>query len=133
MVNTNKLDFEIVSLMYFCFLFTVRKSMESLVPIVRSDNHIESILHREDQSIMNILDLFIKSNSGIHVMRAIEPNLRLGRILKSHLNTTNSVPRCEFWDTDQNSKCLRIASRKQIGDALIKYQSKSSDNVIIKK
>lgn len=107
--------------------------MESLVPIVRSDNHIESILHREDQSITNILDLFIKSNSGIHVMRAIEPNLRLGRIIKNHLNTTNSIPRCEFWDTDQSSKCLRIASRKQIGDALIKYQSKPSDNININK
>lgn len=106
----------------FFTLFPVRKSMESLVPIVRSDNHIESIFHREDQSILNILDLFIKSNSGIHVMRAIEPNLRLGRIIKNYLNVTNSVPQCEVWNTDKNSKCIRIASRKQIGDALIKYK-----------
>lgn len=96
--------------------------MESLVPIVRSDNHIESIVHREDQSIVNILDLFIKSNSGIHVMRAIEPNLRLGRIIRNYLNVSNSVPQCELWDTDQSFKCLHIASRKQIGDALIKYK-----------
>lgn len=88
--------------------------MESLVPIVRSDNHIENILHREDQSIMNILDLFIKSKLGIHVMRAIEPNLRI----KYHLNETNPIPPC-----DQNSKCIRIASRKQIGDVLIKYSA----------
>lgn len=96
--------------------------MESLVPIVRSDNHIESIFQREDQSIGNILDLFIKSNSGIHVMRAIEPNLRLGRTIKNYLNVSNSMPQCELWDTDQSSKCLRVASRKQIGDALIKYK-----------
>lgn len=114
------------------FALTVRKSMESVVPIVRSDNHIESILRREDQSITNILDLFIKSNSGIHVMRAIEPNLRLGRIIKNYLNVTSSVPRCEFWDTVESEKCLRIASRKQIGDALIKYQSKQSDNANVK-
>lgn len=105
--------------------------MESMVPIVRNDNLIDSILQREDQSIRNILDLFIKSNSGIHVMRAIEPNLRLGRIVKNYLNATNVVPQCELWDTDQSSKCVRIASRKQIGDALIKYQSKQSDTVNI--
>lgn len=101
--------------------------MESLVPIVRNDNLIDTILHREDQSVRNILDLFIKSNSGIHVMRAIEPNIHLGRIVKNYLNTTNVVPQCELWNTDQSSKCVRIASRKQIGDALIKYQSKQSD------
>lgn len=105
--------------------------MESLVPIVRNDNLIESILHREDQSIRNILDLFIKSNSGIHVMRAIEPNLRFGRIIKNYLNTSTVVPQCEFWNTDQRSKCARIASRKQIGDALIKYHSKLNDAVDI--
>ncbi|XP_031631958.1 chondroitin sulfate glucuronyltransferase [Contarinia nasturtii] len=103
---------------------TVRKAMESQVPIARSDNHIESILLREDQTIMNILDLFIKSKSGIHVMRAIEPNLRLGRTIKNYLNATNTIPQCELWDTDQSSKCLRIASRKQIGDSIIKYQNK---------
>lgn len=103
--------------------------MESLVPIVRSDNYIETILHRDDQSIKNVLDLFIKSNTGIHVMRAIEPSLRLGRFIKNYLNETNSIPRCAFWDTDQSAKCLRIASRKQIGDALIKFQNKQIDNV----
>lgn len=103
--------------------------MESLVPIVRSDNYIESILHREDQSITNVLDLFIKSNTGIHVMRAIEPNLRFGRLIKNYLNETNSIPRCAFWDTDQSAKCLRIASRKQIGDALIKFQNRQIDHV----
>lgn len=103
--------------------------MESLVPIVRSDNHIEAILHREDQSINNILDLFIKSNTGIHVMRAIEPNIRFGRTIKNYLNETSSIARCEFRDSDQSGKCIRIASRKQIGDALIKYQTKQSDSV----
>lgn len=80
---------------------------------------------------MNILDLFIKSNSGIHVMRAIEPNIRFGRTIKNYLNTTQSVPRCEHWNTDENRKCTRIASRKQIGDALIKYQDKHQSGVHI--
>lgn len=56
-------------------------------------------------------------------MRAIEPNLRFGRKIKNHLDTTKSIPFCEFWQTNHDSKCVRLASRKQIGDAFIKYQN----------
>lgn len=101
--------------------------MERFVPIVRYDNQIENLLNRDDQSIANILDLFMKSNSGIHIMRAIEPNIRFGRILRNYLNVTNSIPKCEFWNTDKATKCIRIASRKHLGDAIIKFQSKQSD------
>lgn len=101
--------------------------MERFVPIVRFDNQIENLLNRDDQSIANILDLFMKSNSGIHIMRAIEPNIRFGRILRNYLNVTNSIPKCEFWNTDKAAKCIRIASRKHLGDAIIKFQSKQSD------
>lgn len=121
-------SFEFIKISFQIFL-TVRKSMDPLVPIIRSDNQIENILYREDQSIMNILDLFIKSNSGIHIMRAIEPNLRFGRIVKNYLNVSNQIPHCEYFGTENSSKCVRIASRKQIGDAIIKYQSKQSDSV----
>lgn len=102
----------------------MRKSLERFVPIVRTDNDIASIIHREDQSITNILDFFVKSNSNIHVMRAIEPNIRFGRIVRNYLNSTKSVPQCDLWQTDDSSKCVRIASRKQIGDALIKFEDK---------
>lgn len=105
--------------------------MEKFVPIVRFDNQIENLLNRDDQSITNILDLFIKSTSGIHIMRAIEPNLRFGRILRNYLNVTNSIPKCEFWNTDKDAKCIRVASRKHLGDALIKLQSKQSDTANI--
>lgn len=105
--------------------------MESLVPIVRFDSQIEHLLNRDDQSIANILDLFIKSNTGIHIMRGIEPNLRFGRFLRNHLNVTNSIPKCEFRNTVNDSKCVQIASRKQIGDALIKFQSKQRDTANI--
>lgn len=102
----------------------MRKSLQNLVPIVRSDNDIDSILERKDQSISNIFALFIKSDSNIHVMRAIEPNLRFGRFIKNYLDNTKNVPHCDLWQTDDSPKCIRIASRKQIGDALIKYQDK---------
>lgn len=110
-------------------LFSVRKLLEANVPIVRNDNDIDSIFHRTDQAITNILDIFIKANNGIHVMRAIEPNLRFGRTIKNYLNATQSIPHCEYWNTEQSHKCIRIASRKQIGDALIKFQDKFMTNV----
>lgn len=112
-----------IKLFFFCFFFSVRKTLEQLIPIVRTDNDIESILTRSDQSITSILDLFIKSNSGIHVMRAIEPNLRFGTTIKNFVDQTKDIPPCEFWHTEQSDKCIRIASRKQIGDALVKYQN----------
>lgn len=97
--------------------------MERLVPIVRIDNDIESVLDRADQSVNGILDLFIKANSGIHVMRAIEPNFRFeSTAIHNFMKTSKDMPRCDYWNTEQSDKCIRIASRKQIGDALIKYQ-----------
>lgn len=103
--------------------------MEQLVPIVRTDNDIDSILDRGDQSINSILDLFIKANSGIHVMRAIEPNFRLGSsAIQNYMKTAKDMPRCEYWNTEQSGKCIRIASRKQIGDAIIKYQDSVMNN-----
>lgn len=60
----------------------------------------------------------------MHVMRAIEPNLRFGRTIKDYLSSSTSVPQCELQNTEESNKCVRIASRKQIGDALIKFQDK---------
>lgn len=97
--------------------------MESLVPIVRTDNDIESILSRADQSINGIIDLFIKAGTiGVHVMRAIEPNLRFGAAIRNHLNRTERIPHCEYRNTMLYRKCVRLASKKQIGDVIIKYQ-----------
>lgn len=99
-----------------------RKNLEQSIPIIRSDNDIENIITRADQSIVGIVDLFIKADTGIHVMRAVEPNLRFGAAIRNHLNRTKYIPQCEYWNTSQVDKCTRIASRKQIGDALVKYQ-----------
>lgn len=115
--------------MFEQYIFAVRKSLEQLVPIVRTDNDIDSILDRGDQSINSILDLFIKADSGIHVMRAIEPNFRLeSSAIENYMKTARDMPRCDYWNTEQSGKCIRIASRKQIGDALIKYQDSVIDN-----
>lgn len=64
----------------------------------------------------------MQSSTKIHILRAIEPNLRLGTAIKNAIEQTKSIPRCEFWNTENDNKCLRIASRKQIGDAIVRYQ-----------
>lgn len=92
------------------------------MPIVRTDNDIDAILERSDKSIENILDLFLKSSSKLHILRAVEPNLRFGTALKNRIERTKSIPRCEFWNTDNADKCIRIASRKHIGEAIVRFQ-----------
>lgn len=88
------------------------------MPIVRIDSDIENLLNREDKSIKNIIDLFIKSKSSIHVLRAIEPNLRFGTAIKRFIEKSKDIPYCE----QESGKCIHFASRKHIGDAMVKYE-----------
>lgn len=102
--------------------FSARKALERQVPIVRTDNDIDTILDRSDKTINNILDIFIQSSTKIHILRAIEPNLRFGAAIKNSIEQTKTIPHCEFWNTADDHKCLRLASRKQIGDAIVRFQ-----------
>lgn len=100
-----------------------RKLLESQVPIVRTDNDIELLLSRLDKSVKNILDMFVKSKIPLHVLRAIEPNLRFGITAKEYITKTKEAPICPYSNTDSADQCVHIFSRKQIGDILIKFLS----------
>lgn len=105
--------------MHSCVPFAARKLLEHLVPIVRTDNDIDTVLDRPDSSINSIIDLFIKADANIHVMRAIEPNFRFTpKAIQYRLADAVDVTLC-----GPNENCLRIASHKQIGDAIIKSNS----------
>lgn len=70
----------------------------------------------------NILNVFIAAaNATVHILRAIEPNLRLGAAIRSHVLAGKAIPRCRYWRTERANRCIHVASRKQIGDALVKY------------
>lgn len=105
-----------------------RKMIQQTVPIVHNDNDIELIINRFDQSVNNIMDMFIKSKLSIHILRAIEPNLRFGGSIKNYISkVANILPSCQYRNhTENSSKCIRLASRKQIGDALIKFEEYAS-------
>lgn len=64
----------------------------------------------------------MRSSTDLHILRSIEPSLRFGTAIKNVVDQTKSIPHCEHWNTGQEFKCLRVASRKQIGDAIVRYQ-----------
>lgn len=103
------------------FPFPARKLLESQVPIVRTDGDIELLVNRRDKSVQNILDMFLKANVPLHVLRAIEPNLRFGAAVRELIAKTKEAPICPYWNTDGADQCVHIFSRKQIGDVLIKF------------
>lgn len=127
--------------------------MEASLPITRTDNDIEQLVARADKRINNILDMFVSSQLPVHMLRGVEPNLRYGTAIKNFIdknyeNNNNNVPKCMLNDeqhvnenshgqeeqsrrgktgrsSQQHHKCIHLASRKQIGDSLIRYEDKS--------
>lgn len=130
-----------------------RKLVEASLPITRTDNDIEQLVARADKTIKNILDMFVSSQLPVHMLRGVEPNLRYGTAIKNFIdknyeNNINNLPKCmpnnehvyenshgqeeqnRRSDTgsissQQRHKCIHLASRKQIGDSLIRYEDKS--------
>jgi len=110
---------------------------------MRNDADIEQLPLRENKQINNILDMFVESQIPIHILRGVEPNLRLGRAIKNYLDINNNlIPKCPNEETNQflpmneneyrssfpsrsKNKCLHLASRKQIGDAIIRFEDKT--------
>lgn len=109
-------------------MISARKSLQSHVPIILNDNDIEKLSTRADQSITTILDVFVKGlpKESVHVLRGIEPNLRFGSIIRNYVKKTKDIPLCRYLNTDNVNKCIHIASRKNIGDILVRYEIKST-------
>ncbi|XP_054728501.1 chondroitin sulfate synthase 2 [Anastrepha obliqua] len=130
-----------------------RKLIESTLPITRSDNDIEQLLSRTDQTITTILDMFVASQLPVHILRGTEPNLRYGNEIRNYINSGGNILKCPALDDGahrlsneipqrydalrpevdtandeaglHSRKCIHLASRKQIGDAIIRYEDRS--------
>uniref|UniRef100_A0A2M4ADF2 Hexosyltransferase n=1 Tax=Anopheles triannulatus TaxID=58253 RepID=A0A2M4ADF2_9DIPT len=126
----------------------VRKDLEGRLPIMRSDRDIVNLLGTTNGTgavpppsqgdgpgggtLTNIVQLFLQSSTDIHVLRAIEPNLRLGNSIRNFLTTDPHGERfaklnCPEPD-DSRQRCIRLASKKQIGDLLIQYSKQRSES-----
>ncbi|XP_075156017.1 chondroitin polymerizing factor [Haematobia irritans] len=141
----DKWNYDIISF-YSRDYVQARKLVEASVPITRSDQNIEQLLSRADQSIKHVLDMFVSSQLPVHILRGVEPNLRYGNSIKNVVDRQSyddfkSIPKCPLDNGDpadienlqprgdtsdvSRHKCIHLASRKQIGDAIIRYEDKS--------
>lgn len=94
--------------------------------------------------------MFVSSQLSVHILRGVEPNLRYGGAIKNFVDRlsyeSKSIPKCPLNDNkaanaaddlssgnlnrdrlqdERQHQCIRLASRKQIGDAIIRYEDKS--------
>ncbi|EDW62593.2 chondroitin sulfate synthase 2 [Drosophila virilis] len=106
-----------------------RKLLDHLgLPIMRSDLDIEQLLLQAPQrpaGVESILDMFVAAQHTVHILRAVEPHLRFGLAVRSHLARGGSLPPTLPADGCGRQQCIHLASRKQIGDAIIRYEDKS--------
>lgn len=81
-------------------------------------------LPEQDNSdkIDGIIDIFLKSPQTVHILRAIEPNLRTGPSFLNYLLATGDTPQCNAETSSNNNKCRRIGSKKQISEAIVQYE-----------
>lgn len=98
--------------------------MEPFVPIVRKDLDIVNLQARQRQDVKSIIDVFVKAQTPVHILRAVEPTLRLGAHLDKFLDKINgdTMPKCQFLNTSLDWKCINLASRKQLGEAIVALQ-----------
>ena len=110
--NTHKKNFK--------FLILARKKLESFVPIVRKDADIVNLLARRYQDVTRVLDIFIRAQTSVHLLRATEPMLRFGKGLAEFLeNNHEELPKCEYWNTTLDWKCVDIVSKTQLAQAVV--------------
>lgn len=106
--------------------------MEAKVPVVKKDRDIELLFNLPEQhapdQINGIIDIFIKSPQTIHILRAIEPNLRTGTSFLNSLLATGDTPQCIAENSPFNNKCRRLGSKKQLSEAVATYEDEVVNN-----
>ncbi|KAH8314021.1 hypothetical protein KR067_012828 [Drosophila pandora] len=100
------------------------------LPIIRSDLDIDQLLMPTEgpdtrpAGVESILDMFVAAQHSVHILRGVEPNLRFGQDVRNYLARGGTLPP-EVPERCGREKCIHLASRKQIGDAIIRYEDKS--------
>lgn len=95
------------------------------MPIIRKDADIINLQARQYQDVKSIIDVFVRAQTPVHILRAVEPTLRLGMHLDRLLDNIagQSMPKCEYLNTSFDWKCINLASRKQLGEAVVALES----------
>lgn len=115
----------------FLILFRLHLAARKLLdpqglPIIRSDLEIEQLLHapHSPAGVESILDMFVAAQHTVHILRAVEPHLRFGLDVRSHLARGGALSQPLPTECGR-TQCIHLASRKQIGDAIIRYEDRS--------
>lgn len=104
---------------YYLVTIAARKKLEASVPIIRSDKDIPLLWSRGNKAVATVLDVFVKAQTAVHVLRAVEPNLRFGEQVANYLMRHQQLPQCPR-EARGLGKCVRVASKKQFGEVLIR-------------
>uniref|UniRef100_A0A4Y0BHZ5 Hexosyltransferase n=1 Tax=Anopheles funestus TaxID=62324 RepID=A0A4Y0BHZ5_ANOFN len=135
----DRANYDVVSFYSNDYVYA-RKQLEQMLPIVRTDRDIVNLLSMNSTqlinngTITNIIDLFTRSNSKIHVLRAIEPNLRYGRSITNFLSNdpyAEQLSKLHCTEETERRQCIRIASKKQIGDVFVQYSKQFETREVV--
>ncbi|XP_063707843.1 chondroitin sulfate glucuronyltransferase [Culicoides brevitarsis] len=102
-----------------------RKKLESKVPVVKQDRDIQLLVdlkQEPEDKVEGVIDIFLKSPLDIHILRAIEPNLRTGMAFSNYLMATGDTPQCVKENLGEEFKCRRLGSKKQLSEAVAQYE-----------
>lgn len=105
-----------------------RKSLRHRVPIVLSDNDIPALLDASTSGtqaapgVRDVVDLFVAAQSAVHMLRAIEPQLRHGARLRRVAVAAAELAVCPLAGGQRNEQCVHVAARKHVGDALVRWE-----------
>lgn len=133
--NTFRPTQRIIKLTFVPHALTARKALRLRVPIVRTDNDIDTFVLQSDPAVRHVVDLFVAARSAVHILRAIEPQLRLGAVIRQYLANLppgHEIPKCPFATVEmvdqadqaqyEQHRCIHLAGRKQLGDVLVKME-----------
>lgn len=99
---------------------TARSHFEDRIPIVRQDKDIPLI--DQETRVPSILSLFIESSSDIHVLRAVEPSLRLWHGHK----TCQPILGPQQYLECQVSRANGLGTRAQLASLILQYSELKS-------
>ncbi|XP_030381520.1 chondroitin sulfate synthase 2 isoform X2 [Scaptodrosophila lebanonensis] len=96
------------------------------LPIVRSDLDIELLLTapQRPSGVKSILDMFVAAQHNVHILRGAEPNLRFGLAVRNYIERAGDLQELQPPEECED-QCIHLASRKQIGDAIIRYEDRT--------
>lgn len=110
-------------ILYFIFyiihlhLFAVRKTIEASIPIIHSDRDISSVLKfSRSIPVTSLFEMFV-SFSNLHILRAIEPALKIRYKNADCLDIIDNNNFCT------RSKNFHLGRRSQLARLILDYQT----------